>query len=512
MENTDVAALWRTSPDVQVVTDWRGQVQSANPAARRMGITSEAGLTRIDTQTGRTLVRLLRQARDGRRAAADITAVLPEGGVRIFNVQAYPMDPDRIAWLGRDVTGDRRREAALAQEVGRDPLTGLPDRIVWRDRLEHALARTRRSHKGIGLMYLDLDDFKQINDEFGHAFGDEVLREVARRIVGAVRPGDTVARVGGDEFVILCEDVPDVVVLEDLGDRISRSIGGSPIQASGITTALTCSVGVTFTDAATTDIETFIRATDLAMYEAKRAGVGTPRRGTLHPGEPNDGPSASTDEGVARVPLVTQAITERAGGALIGYAIDLGGEQDRSGFRIAQAIEERVEIARAVVWREFDEAMTLLNRQRGSRIMIRLPMSLVSDPAFVAALYERSSANGHPPEALLCCVSPRGARAERALMALAHAPIPVQLVLGGLGRFPVDLDVLAALHPVVCEIDSDLLARNPSAFLAARQLAASVGAHTQCAIAPEGVLPDVDWVRWLPGELLQPTPVRSIEH
>lgn len=139
-------------------------------------------------------------------------------------------------------------------------------------------------------------------------------------------------------------------------------------------------------------------------------------------------------------------------------------------------------------------------------------MAATSDVAFIAALYERTTAAGHPPEALVCFVTPRGVRAERALTALALAPIPVQLALGGLGRYPIDLDVLASLHPVVCEIDAELLARNPNAFRAAHQIATSVGAQTQCAIAPEGVLPDVDRVRWLPGEILQQGVVRSMNH
>ena len=104
-----------------------------------------------------------------------------------------------------DISDRIRAQEKLARRAVTDPLTGLPNRLVLNDRLEHALARCRREGTNVGLVFIDLDHFKSLNDVFGHDAGDEVLRQVATRLSVAVRDGDTAVRLGGDEFVVLCE-------------------------------------------------------------------------------------------------------------------------------------------------------------------------------------------------------------------------------------------------------------------------------------------------------------------
>ena len=125
----------------------------------------------------------------------------------------------------------RELSARLAEQAVRDPLTGLANRMLLEERLRAVLARDGRSGATTGLLFLDLDGFKQVNDRLGHLVGDAVLQAVAQRLTGAVRPSDTVARVGGDEFVVLVEDT-DEESLGQLVDRLRASVT-EPLALSG---------------------------------------------------------------------------------------------------------------------------------------------------------------------------------------------------------------------------------------------------------------------------------------
>src|SRR4030081_173777 len=129
-----------------------------------------------------------------------------------------------VVWPGRDVTERRRLEEELAHQAFRDSLTGLANRALFQDRLTQALARRARSREPVGVLMLDLDGFKAINDTMGHDAGDEVLVEVAARLGACVRPGDTVARRGGDEFTILLENMGDPSVIELVAARVAEHL------------------------------------------------------------------------------------------------------------------------------------------------------------------------------------------------------------------------------------------------------------------------------------------------
>ncbi|PPK92153.1 diguanylate cyclase (GGDEF)-like protein [Kineococcus xinjiangensis] len=164
----------------------------------------------------------------------------------------------------RQVSLDAARRQAL-----HDPLTDLGNRQLFTDRLEHALAR--RAERGTAVLYMDLDGFKAVNDVYGHLVGDAMLVEVGRRVSAAVRPEDTVARFGGDEFAVLCEDVGDEVVAARIAERIISSIAEKPFELAGRSLRMTPSVGVAL---ATEDADTpnLIRRADAALYRAKERG------------------------------------------------------------------------------------------------------------------------------------------------------------------------------------------------------------------------------------------------
>jgi diguanylate cyclase (GGDEF)-like protein/PAS domain S-box-containing protein len=170
-----------------------------------------------------------------------------------------------------DVSDRKRMETELERLALYDPLTGLPNRALFGDRLRQVLARPGRE-AATAVYFLDLDRFKRINDSLGHGAGDEVLREVAERLSGVVRPEDTVARFGGDEFTILCESVGGVLEAVSIADRLQRPLG-QPLRAGGAELRLSASIGVALVEADDSgDGQHLIEDADAAMYRAKERG------------------------------------------------------------------------------------------------------------------------------------------------------------------------------------------------------------------------------------------------
>jgi diguanylate cyclase (GGDEF)-like protein len=171
----------------------------------------------------------------------------------------------------------QRATDELMHRATHDPLTGLPNRTILFDRLTHALARGRRNARSLAVLFIDLDRLKLVNDTLGHEIGDEVLREVAERIAGCVRPGDTVARFGGDEFIVVCEDA-GVEAASVVAERIIAAVAGATTGAAGGLSP-TASVGVAVIAEGQADAHEAIRRADEAMYAAKEEGGNRQRHG-----------------------------------------------------------------------------------------------------------------------------------------------------------------------------------------------------------------------------------------
>jgi diguanylate cyclase (GGDEF)-like protein len=164
----------------------------------------------------------------------------------------------------------KQTELELARRALHDPLTGVANRTLFTDRLEVALARTERHEHSIAVMFLDLDRFKAVNDGLGHEVGDGVLQEVADRITKLVRPSDTVARFGGDEFLVLCDEIQDRAHAVLVAERISSGLA-EPLQGSGQEIYIAASIGIALADNSSTSPDELIRDADQAMYQAKQA-------------------------------------------------------------------------------------------------------------------------------------------------------------------------------------------------------------------------------------------------
>ena len=229
--------------------------------------------------------------------------VRPDGSTRWVRDRAFPIRdergaPYRIVGFVEDITERQQMMDSLAElnrelearvatrtaELARaneqlqhdayhDALTGLPNRKRFMERLAHAVERTQQGGAAYAVLFLDLDDFKVVNDSLGHAAGDALLREVGRRLEACLRPGDTVARLGGDEFAMLLENVTDEVHACQIATRIAHTFTSFTLE--GHTLRVTPSIGVTLSELESySEVEALLRDADIAMYGAKAQGKG----------------------------------------------------------------------------------------------------------------------------------------------------------------------------------------------------------------------------------------------
>ena len=215
----------------------------------------------LECGVGRGEVTRLR--RDGTEFPARITLSLlrDEAGALIGRVLCV-----------QDITAQRQMEEELRQAALYDPLTRLPNRRLLRDRIEHALVLRARRHTGVAALFVDLDGFKRINDTFGHDVGDAVLVEIARRLSECVRRSDTLARYGGDEYVMLLEELVSPEQAAAIGQRVLAGFA-EPVPTVAGNLPVSASIGIRIaTD--NDDHDALLRAADTAMYDAKRNGPG----------------------------------------------------------------------------------------------------------------------------------------------------------------------------------------------------------------------------------------------
>jgi diguanylate cyclase (GGDEF)-like protein len=197
---------------------------------------------------------------DDGRTIAIARQVMPDGG-----------------WVAthEDVTERRRAEMKIAHMARHDALTDLPNRVLLRERLSHALTHVERGQR-LAVLYLDLDQFKTVNDSLGHPVGDELLRVVAARLRGCIGEGDTISRVGGDEFCIIQTDVNDATDAERLARKVVEEIR-LPCEVHGHQVMIDTSIGIALAPADSTDVNELLKNADMALYGAKGDGRGVYR-------------------------------------------------------------------------------------------------------------------------------------------------------------------------------------------------------------------------------------------
>jgi len=188
-------------------------------------------------------------------------------------VRTGPGSADQLVVISRDITERKEMEAYVLQQSFHDSLTGLPNRLLLVDRMAQATAHGDRSAEQLAVLFMDLDHFKEVNDSLGHAAGDRLLQDMAERISSCVRECDTVARIGGDEFVVMLVDLHELSDAALVADKIICAVSAAcPIEGSEL--RITPSIGLAIFPADGADPDTLLRNADVAMYHAKREGGG----------------------------------------------------------------------------------------------------------------------------------------------------------------------------------------------------------------------------------------------
>jgi diguanylate cyclase (GGDEF)-like protein/PAS domain S-box-containing protein len=281
-------ALFEQAPLGIVLLDDAGTVVEANPAFERLIGREAADLrgTAIEDlsppEDSATASEPVRELKAGQRASVAIEQRFARpGGETVWvslTVRRMSVVGSGVTLIGmaQDVTARRELEARLSHQAYHDPLTGLANRTRLRDQLDRALVSAGQSPDRVALIYVDLDDFKKVNDSLGHAAGDRLLRVVAERLLNATRGSDTVARLGGDEFAILLENVRTEADVLVVAERVGRAMR-SPIALEGQEVFVGASVGVARGSDAVGHAggaDELLRNADVAMYVAKRGGKG----------------------------------------------------------------------------------------------------------------------------------------------------------------------------------------------------------------------------------------------
>jgi diguanylate cyclase (GGDEF)-like protein/PAS domain S-box-containing protein len=268
------------SSDIIAVLDLDLSIRYLSPGAERMlgvaphHVFGTSWLDAVFPADRGKASELIEASTSDRPAHAEFRLLAGDGSHRYVDVVATRViehDEPGFVLTCHDVTERRALEQQLSYQAFHDSLTGLANRALFRDRLEHAIARTSRASTRFAVLFIDLDDFKDINDSLGHAAGDSLLRQMTSRLADEVRDEDTVARLGGDEFAILLESIADDDEVEAVAKRIVQSARVPfEIGKSVISTGL--SIGIAVADGTAASAESVMRNADLALYEAKNLG------------------------------------------------------------------------------------------------------------------------------------------------------------------------------------------------------------------------------------------------
>lgn len=280
------AAIFEASSEAMIVTDANNHIITVNPA-----FVHSSGYT-LEEVVGRD-PQLLRSGRHSPVFYEHMHQALDSSGhwdgelwskrkngeeyaeLRSINILYNPDGTKRLyVATSTDITEKKRADELIWKQANYDLLTQLPNRRLFQDRLQHAIKAAQRAQQSLSLLFIDLDNFKEINDNHGHNVGDALLVEVAGRLKQCVREADTVARMGGDEFTVILGQIKDTVYSAKIAENIIEKLAQTFVY-DGKPLAISASIGIAIYPQDSTDADVLLRHADSAMYTAKRAGRNT---------------------------------------------------------------------------------------------------------------------------------------------------------------------------------------------------------------------------------------------
>jgi diguanylate cyclase (GGDEF)-like protein/PAS domain S-box-containing protein len=343
-----------------------------------------------------------------------------DGRHAVLEVRSSDLRGDRtvggVVLTLRDVTEQHQLEQELKHQAYHDALTGLPNRVLFADRAADAIDHAHRTGRVVGMLFVDLDDFKVVNDTMGHGSGDELLTAVAERLAASVRPSDTAARLGGDEFALLIDDAPDTEAVEAFAERIVAAFA-QPFPLTDAEVITTATVGVA-TSADSADADELLRHADLALYAAKTAGKRRWRRyqpalsaGMLRRREVQ----AALEEAVnnSEFTLAYQPIVELDTGQIVGFEALIRWPHPQWGMMLpgqfitlAEETGHIVPLGAWVVRQALSDMVQWRRRMElpdnaGPHVSVNVSARQFRDPGFVTGVRQALEESGLPPSALL---------------------------------------------------------------------------------------------------------------
>ncbi|WP_372595150.1 putative bifunctional diguanylate cyclase/phosphodiesterase [Actinotalea sp.] len=414
---------------------------------------------------------------DAPRAVIEKRYLRPDGSVVWARVTTSAVrGPDgavlHLTSQAEDVTARKEAESALVHRAMHDSLTGLPNRAHLLDHLEAALGRAALSATVVAVLYLDIDDFKEINDSLGHTAGDEVLVQVAQRVAAELRGGDLAARLGGDELVVACSELAHPADADAIAERILGAVA-RPLEIAGHVLHLTVSVGVATGGADSTAVR-LLRDADRAMYRAKRGGKARYEVGdatlashAIRQIEIYDGLHRALHEDQLR--LVYQPVVDLASGRVVAVEALLRWEHPARGLLapgefidVAESRELIVPIGRWVLEQAARQGAAWAERygHRAPRVWVNVSDRQVGRHDLAGSVRQALDVSGLPARLLGIELTERkliktGDSARADLRAVRELGVPLAIDDFGTGR--TGLDYLRELPVAVLKIDRSFI-------------------------------------------------------
>ncbi len=261
-----------------IIIDWNKGSETLYGYCREEAIGQRVDILHVPEDSDRITSEVLHAVEKSGKWSGEIRMLRKDGRIGWIESMCVPICDENDQMIGalginRDITGRKEEAERLNYLAHYDQLTKIPNRYLLLDRVTHLIAQCKRSNGSFALLYIDLDNFKTINDTKGHAIGDQILAEAALRLQQSIRGSDTVARVGGDEFVVLLENIADKAKVLAMAETLVRTLD-KPFAVNGEEVVFGCSIGIAIYPDSGTSTDELLAEADKAMYKAKHKGRG----------------------------------------------------------------------------------------------------------------------------------------------------------------------------------------------------------------------------------------------